>query len=101
MEGFFEDRLAQSRFDRLAEHETHGTAEQAFQEGFQVHVRVEGLGLELDHEIEVTALLGRAPGAGAEETKAPDAVSPDDRGVLLEELEDILRAQGHGAPPRL
>ena len=95
MEGFFEDRLSQSWLDRVAEHEIHGASEQAFQKGLQVHVRVEGLGLELDHEIEVAVLPGRAAGSGAEETKAPNAISPDDRGVLLEKPEDLLCAQGH------
>jgi hypothetical protein len=95
MEGFFEDRLSQSWLDRVAEHEIDRAPEQAFQEGPEVHVRVEGLGLELDHKIEVTVPLGRAPGSGAEQTKAPNTMLPDERSVLLEEPEDLLCAQGH------
>src|SRR5712691_1161887 len=95
MQGFFEDRLPKSWLDRLAEDEVHPAPEQPLQEGLQVHVGVEGLGLELDHEIEIAVLLGRAPGCGAEETKAPNAVSPDDRRALLEAMEDLVCAQGH------
>jgi len=66
--------------------------EQPLEVSLQVHVGVEGLGLELDHEIEIAVLPRHAPGSGAEETKAPNAVSPDDRGVLLEATEDLVCA---------
>jgi len=55
-------------------------------------VGIEGLGLELDDEVEIALLSSRAPGARPEETEASNAISPDDRGVLFEEVEDLVGA---------
>src|SRR5262245_25005653 len=94
MAGFFEDRLPKSWLDRFPEH-VHGASEQLLEEGLQIHVGAEGLGLELDYEVEVTVFPCHVRSSGAEEAEASNAIPSDGRSVLLEATKDIGCAEGH------
>ncbi len=95
MNRFFQDRCAEPGFDHIGKHKVHSAPEKFFQEDFEIHISVERLPVELDHEIEVAGLGGLPPGVRAEEAQLPDTETPNFISVLLENFKDFISTFFH------
>ena len=66
MDGFAKDGAAEPGFDRLGKDQIYPAAEELLQKQIEIHVGVEGLPIELDHEVEIARGTRRSAGCRAE-----------------------------------
>ena len=84
MQSFGEDRISEPGFDGLGHDQVDPASEEILQIGFEIHVGVERLALELDDEVEIALRVRRPARGGAEQSEPPDSKPSDGFGISLQ-----------------